>query len=305
MDNQTFNKDFFIIVFSNAAGKQTFLFVIFGLLYLICILWNMTIITVIYVDPHLQTPMYFFLCNLSFVDVLYTSVSLPKLMDIMLTGNNRVTFTACFAQLYFFTSMACTEILLLTTMACDRYVAICNPLHYTILMKKGNCILLVVGSWILGYSNSLFVTMFASYLSFCRSRNINQLFCDIKVLTKISCGDTEGFQAMIYVEALIMGLCPFLLILMSYAKIIANILKINLTKKRNKTFSTCTSHLTILLIFYGTLLCMYMRPPSQNSEFLDQIFSVLYLAVTPTLNPLIYSMRNKEMKHALKKILRN
>ncbi|XP_063302330.1 olfactory receptor 5V1-like [Pelobates fuscus] len=303
MENQTLHTDFYIIVFSTTIGKHILLFVLFGFLYLVCVLWNMIIVITIYVDPHLHIPMYFFLCNLSFIDVLYSSVTLPKLMEILLSGNNRVSFTACFAQLFFFTSMACTEILLLTAMAVDRYVAICNPLHYTMLMKKRNCILLVASSWVAGYSNSLFVTIFASYLSFCGSKNINQLFCDIKALTKLSCGDTDGFQAMIFIEAIIMGLCPFLLILMSYAKILSNILKISMTKKRNKTFSTCTSHLTVLLLFYGTLLFMYMRPPSENSEYLDHIFSVFYLAVTPMLNPLIYSLRNKEIKNALVKIL--
>ncbi|XP_053575416.1 olfactory receptor 6B1-like [Bombina bombina] len=247
--------------------------------------------------------MYFFLSNLSFVDASYTSVTVPKLMDIFITGNIRVSFTGCFVQLYFFASMACTEILLLTAMAYDRYVAICKPLYYMLVMRKMNCVLLVTGSWICGYGNSLFVTIFASYLSFCGPKHINQLFCDIKVLTKISCGDTKEFQTMIYIEALIMGLCPFLLILMSYSKIVANILTIHSTGKRQKAFSTCTAHLSVLFMFYGTLLCMYMSPPSENSEDLDQIFAVLYLAVTPTINPLIYSLRNKDIKMAIKKTM--
>ncbi|XP_073510861.1 olfactory receptor 9Q1-like [Phyllobates terribilis] len=303
MENGTYVIEFYIIAFSRVFGQKIFLFPIFLALYLICLLWNMLIFVILFMDLHLQKPMYFFLRNLSFVDVLYISVALPKLMDIILTGNNRVSFTACFTQMYFFTAFACTEIWLLTMMSYDRYAAICFPLHYVLIMKKGKCSLLVAGSWLSGFGNSLFVTIFASRLSFCGSTDIKQIFCDIKTLTKISCGDIYEFQTMILVEALFMGLCPFLLILMSYSKILANILGLNSIGQRKKAFSTCTSHLTILLIFYGTLLCMYMIPSSDHSEELDQIFSVLYLAVTPTLNPLIYSLRNKEVKNALCNIL--
>ncbi|XP_075061984.1 olfactory receptor 1G1-like [Mixophyes fleayi] len=299
MENNTY---FYIIAFSRTGRQQFVLFSTFLFLYLVCLVWNMIILLVIILDLHLQKPMYFFLRNLSFVDVLYISVALPKLLDIIITGNNRISFTDCFSQMYFFTSLACTEICLLTTMSYDRYVAICFPLHYTLLMEKRKCNLLVAGCWIAGFCNSLFVTIFASHLSFCRSTQINQFFCDIKTLTKISCSDIHEFQTMIFVEAFLMGLCPFLLILMSYTKIISNILQMNSVGQRKKSFSTCTSHLTILLIFYGTLLCMYMRPPSENSEELDQIFSVLYLAVTPTLNPLIYSLRNKEINFAIQSI---
>lgn len=303
MENGTHVIDFYIMAFSNIVGQKFLLFPTFLFLYLICLLWNMLIFVVLFMDLHLQKPMYFFLRNLSFVDVLYISVALPKLMDIIITENNRISFTACFAQMYFFTSFACTEIWLLTMMSYDRYVAICFPLHYVILMEKRKCSLLVAGSWLSGFCNSLFVTIFASRLSFCRSTHIKQIFCDIKTLTKISCSDIYEFQTMILVEALLMGLCPFLLILMSYSKIVANILSLRSTGQRKKAFSTCTSHLSILLIFYGTLLCMYMLPPSDNSEDLDQIFSVLYLAVTPTLNPLIYSLRNKDVKNAIHNFL--
>ncbi|XP_075199970.1 olfactory receptor 1G1-like [Anomaloglossus baeobatrachus] len=303
MENVTHVIEFYIIPFSTVVGQKIFLFPTFLVLYLICLMWNMLIFVTLFMDLHLQKPMYFFLRNLSFVDVLYISVVLPKLMDIILTGNNRVSFIACFTQLYFFAAFACTEIWLLTMMSYDRYAAICFPLHYVLIMEKKKCGLLVAGSWLSGFCNSLFVTIFASHLSFCSSTYIKQIFCDIKTLTKISCGDLYEFQTMILVEALFMGLCPFLLILMSYSKILANILRLKSIGQRKKAFSTCTSHLTILLIFYGTLLCMYMIPPSAHSEELDQIFSVLYLAVTPTLNPLIYSLRNKEVKNALCNIL--
>ncbi|XP_018427778.1 PREDICTED: olfactory receptor 5B21-like [Nanorana parkeri] len=303
MENKTHQIDFYIIAISQYGGPLFLLFATFLLLYLISLIWNTVIFMVIFLDGHLQKPMYFFLCNLSSVDVLYVSVALPKLLDIINTGNNKVSFTACYTQMYFFTSLACTEICLLTIMSYDRYTAICRPLHYTVIMHNRMCYLLVAGCWVSGFSNSLFVTIFASRLSFCGSTNLNQFFCDIKTLTKISCGDKNEFQTMIFIEALFMGFCPFVLILMSYTKIISNILKMKSVGQRKKAFSTCTSHLTVLLLFYGTLLCMYMIPPSENSEQLDQIFAVFYLAVTPALNPLIYSLRNKDIKNAIIHIL--
>nr|DBA30211.1 TPA: hypothetical protein GDO54_006224 [Pyxicephalus adspersus] len=299
MENKTHLVDFYIIAFSKNVGPLFLLFSAFLLLYLISLLWNTLIFVVIFLGGLLQKPMYFLLCNLSSVDVLYISVAIPKVLDIIKTGNNKVSFIACYTQMYFFTSLACTEICLLTTMAYDRYVAICRPLHYTLLMRKRMCILLVAGCWLCGFSNSLFVTIFASRLSFCGSTNLNQFFCDIKTLTKISCGDKIELQTMIFMEGSVMGFCPFLLILASYFKIISHIIKMKSVGQRKKAFSTCTSHLTILLLFYGALLCMYMIPPSENSDQLDQIFSVFYLAVTPTLNPLIYSLRNKDIKNAI------
>ncbi|CAI9621745.1 unnamed protein product [Staurois parvus] len=303
MENKTQPIDFYIIAISKNGRSLFLLFTTFLLLYLISLLWNMVIFAVIFLDGHLQKPMYFFLCNLSSVDILYVSIAVPKLLDIIKTGNNKVSFIACYTQMYCFMSLACTEIFLLTTMSYDRYIAICRPLHYTLIMHKRMCNLLVVGCWTSGFSNSLFVTIFASRLSFCGSTNLNQFFCDIKTLTKISCGDKKDFQTMIFIEALLVGFCPFVLILMSYTKIISNILKMKSVGQRKKAFSTCTSHLTVLLLFYGTLLCMYMIPPSESSEQLDQVFSVFYLAVTPTLNPLIYSLRNKDINIAILNIL--
>ncbi|XP_077329401.1 olfactory receptor 8H3-like [Lithobates pipiens] len=299
MENKTHQIDFYIIAISKNGEPLFLLFVTFLLLYLISLIWNMIIFVIIFLNSHLQKPLYFFLRNLSIVDVLYISVAVPKLLDIIITGNNKVSFIACYTQMYCFTSLACTEICLLTTMSYDRYIAICRPLHYTLIMHKRMCNLLVAGCWTSGFSNSLFVTIFASRLFFCGATNLNQFFCDIKTLTKISCGDKKEFQTMIFIEALLMGFCPFVLILMSYTKIISNLLKMKSVGQRKKAFSTCTSHLTVLMLFYGTLLCMYMIPPSENSEQLDQVFSVFYLAVTPTLNPLIYSLRNKDINSAM------
>ncbi|KAG8548522.1 hypothetical protein GDO81_025116 [Engystomops pustulosus] len=258
---------------------------------------------VIVLEKHLNAPMYFFLSNLSFVDILYTSVTLPKLLDVLLTGDNRISYISCLSQLCFFSSSCIAEILMLTVMSYDRYVAICHPLHYVLLMDRGKCVKLVASCWIVAFSCSILITVSTSTLNFCGSRNINHMFCDIKILTLLSCGKKKMFAVLTYLETLLLGVCPFILILVSYSKIIQNILKIHSTGQRKKTFSTCTSHSIVLLIFYGTLFCMYMRPASETSEKLDLIFSVFYLAVTPTLNPLIYSLRNKDIKNALSKIV--
>ncbi|KAM4749106.1 LOW QUALITY PROTEIN: olfactory receptor 1E16-like [Rhinophrynus dorsalis] len=296
MDNLTNSKVFHILAFSSNSEKRPYIFIIFLLLYLIGVLWNLVIIIVIYKDNHLHTPMYLFLSNLSFVDICYPTVTLPKLMDILLSGNNSISLVQCFSQMFFFIFMGGTEIVLLSSMAYDRYVAICHPLHYYRIMNWKKCSLLLCVSWISGCGNAIFLLIYASKLLFCDSNNIHQFFCDVKALSTISCADA-GFQIMIFIEAMLYGLCPFLLSLSSYMKIIAIILQIK--DGRKKAFSTCTSHLTVIILYYATILCMYMRPPAEKQAILDHILSVLYSSVTPMLNPLIYSLRNKDVKSAL------
>ncbi|XP_063302326.1 olfactory receptor 5V1-like [Pelobates fuscus] len=302
MENRTFFKEFYISGFLNSTKDNESYFVAILLTYLFGIVGNLVIITVIYMDTQLHTPMYYFLFNLSFVDICYTTVTLPKLMDILLTGNNTISLKQCFTQLFFFIFTGGTEIFLLSTMAYDRYVAICFPLQYQVIMNKRKCILIFLVIWVSGWGNGTFLTGFASILSFCKSNKLEQFFCDIKPLEKLSCEDS-GFYIVVYVETFLFGLCPFLLIVISYIKIIISILHINSTEGRKKAFSTCTSHLAVLFIFYGTILWLYMRPPLEHLEDVDQVFSILYTAVTPMLNPLIYSLRNKEVKNAIKRYI--
>ncbi|OCT90098.1 olfactory receptor 1G1 [Xenopus laevis] len=303
MNNHTSDTDFYISGFSSSSGKQPLSVFLFLLIYLIGLVGNLVLILVTFLESQLNTPMYFFLRNLSFVDICYTSVTLPKLIDIFLTGNNIMPFIPCFAQLHFFTTTGCAEVFLLTSMAYDRYIAICNPLCYFLIMNNRRCTQLVLGSWVFGLSNAFLITIFASQLSYCGSKKIQQLFCDVKSLLKIACSDTAGVQIIVYLQVLFAGLCPFLLSVISYIGIIKSILKVQSAGGRKKTFSTCTSHLTVLLLFYGTIFCMYIRPPSEHSEELDQFFSILYVAVTPMLNPLIYSLRNQEVKKVLKRFI--
>ncbi|KAG8441182.1 hypothetical protein GDO86_006795 [Hymenochirus boettgeri] len=298
MENKTFMKGFQLSAFSNTAERRPLLFLVFFLIYMIGVLGNIAMIIITFVDDHLHTPMYYFLCNLSAVDIMFNTATLSKLMDILISGNKSMSIKQCLSQLYFFVFAASTEDTLLPTMAYDRYVAISNPLHYHFIMNTKSCLMLLIGNWISGCFNSLILTLAASRLTLCSSNNIKHFFCDIKALQKISCPNIT-FLSIIYIEAIVLGLCPFLLSLTSYIKIIKIVMRIKSKIGRRKAFSTCSSHFTVLLIFYGAAMCMYMRPPSQHSEEFDQVFSVLFVAVTPVLNPLIYSLRNKEVKEAL------
>ncbi|XP_075715639.1 olfactory receptor 5V1-like [Rhinoderma darwinii] len=302
--NWTSFNNFQIVAFSNNIEKNHLYFLIFFCIYMSGLLGNLIIISAVIIDVRLHTPMYIFICNLSSVDIIFTSSTLPKLMDILLSGNFSISFIQCFTQLYCFMFAAGTEDVLLSLMAYDRYVAICKPLHYHLIMNKKKYVLLLLGTWICGSVNSLFMTVSIYRLDLCRSNKIQNIFCDIKALEKISCNNT-GFHIILYVETMLLALCPFLLSVTSYIKIIGSILVIKSSNSRKKAFSTCTSHLTVLIIFYGTGLCMYMNPPSDHLEEQDVVFSVLYTAVTPMLNPLIYSLRNKEVKMALRRIVGN
>ncbi|XP_068129617.1 olfactory receptor 1E16-like [Hyperolius riggenbachi] len=294
MDNRTHIKHFHILAFSNSKENYSLLFPVFFVIFMTGVLGNIIIVSVVILDVHLHIPMYVFLCFLSLVDAIFMSSTLPKLLDILLSGDHSITFLQCFTQLYFFMFAAGSEDILLSCMAYDRYVAICKPLHYHQIMKRNKCVSLLVGTLLSGSLNSLFMTLSIYQFDFCRSNQIQNFFCDIKALERISCNDT-GFHIILYVETLALALCPFILSVTSYVKIIQNVLSIKSVHGRRKTFSTCSSHLTVLLIFYGTGMCMYMKAPSDHLEEQDLVFSVLYTAITPMLNPLIYSLRNKEL----------
>ncbi|XP_072006327.1 olfactory receptor 1A1-like [Engystomops pustulosus] len=302
MMNKSITAGFRFIAFSREGVRQPLLSIVFFAIYCIGVLGNLLILLVIVIDRHLHTPMYIFLSNLSSVDIFYINITLPKLLNILLSGDNSMSFSQCFTQLYFYNFIVGTEIMLLSIMAYDRYVAICRPLHYHLIMKKRNLVLLLCMNWISGCLNSLLFISFASQLSFCRSTEIHHFYCDTKALVKISC-PTIYFQILLQLESLLCGPLPFMISLLSYVQIIRTVLQIKSTNSRRKAFSTCTSHLTVLSIFYGTVICTYMTPISENSEIIDQIFSILYTAVTPMLNPLIYSLRNKNVKNALHHLL--
>nr|XP_033780465.1 olfactory receptor 6M1-like [Geotrypetes seraphini] len=269
-------------------------------MYLIVLIGNFTIITVTCLDPRLHTPMYFFLCNLSFLDISYTSVTLPKLLDIFLNKNRRISAVGCFTQTYFFMFSVCVEFLLLTVMGYDRYVAICHPLRYTVIMNPRVCILIAVGTWIFGFLDPVAHTVLLSRLSYCGCNEINHFFCDPSALLKLSCTNTYVIDSMTYILGAMVDLPCFILTLASYAYIISAILRIRSAQGRRKAFSTCSSHLTVVTLFYGTIMCLYMRPTSMQSLEQNKLFALLYNILIPMFNPVIYSLKNKVVQEALK-----
>ncbi|XP_069057592.1 olfactory receptor 5V1-like [Pleurodeles waltl] len=301
-DNQTLILDFVLAGISNIASIQKPLFAVFLLIYLITILSNSMIILVTSLDSRLYKPMYFFLKHLSFLDVCCTSVTFPKLLDII-SGHHHISFMGCISQIYFFLALTSAEFLLLTAMAYDRYVAICNPLRYSALMNPRACHFLAAGSWALGFLDTMPPAILSSQLSFCSSNYINHFFCDLVALMKNACGGTQRLEILIFAEGLFSGLMPFVLTITSYVHIISTIMKISSASGRSKAFSTCTSHLTVVIIFYGTVLCMYMRPTSVYELNQDKLYSVLYIALIPVLNPMIYTLRNKDVKGAIRKMI--
>ncbi|XP_040280588.1 olfactory receptor 1F1-like [Bufo bufo] len=300
--NSSQNTEFLMVGLSGLPKQQILLFVIFLAMYLFNLIGNSTIIFLVRTDSHLQTPMYFFLGNLSFVDMCYTSAIVPKMLVNFITDDKLITFIGCITQLYFFLCFACTECFLLAVMAYDRFVAICNPLHYMMIISRKFCILVLVSSWLAAALHSLLHSVMASTLTFCGSNKIYHFFCDMTPLLLLACSDISVNKLLIYTEGGLPVLIPFLIVLYSYMRIISSILKIRSTDGRRKAFSTCSSHLTVVILFYGTIAFMYLRPSSRSSVNYDRVVSVVYTVVAPMLNPFIYSLRNKEVKGALKKV---
>ncbi|XP_069506058.1 olfactory receptor 5V1-like [Ambystoma mexicanum] len=302
IENQTQIKHFIIVGFPQYSGLQVPLFLTFLLTYLVTLLGNLLIMAVVYSDPRLHTPMYFFLTNLSFIDITSTSVTLPKLLTSFMSAGCSISLPACIVQMYGLVCMMSTEFILLTVMAYDRYVAICNPLRYAIVMNKDACIKLAAGTWMAGLLQPIPHTVLVSRLSFCKSHHVNHFFCDITALLKISCTDTRSIETMTYVFGVLIVIGTFILIIISYIYIISTILKIQSSERRHKAFSTCTSHLAVVIIFSGAICIMYMRPNSKYSENQDKILSLMYIVVTPLLNPIIYSLKNTEFRKAFQRV---
>ncbi|XP_063785163.1 olfactory receptor 5AR1-like [Pseudophryne corroboree] len=302
-NNYTFHKDFYIIAFSRDASLPIMLFLFVLFMYLVSALGNMLITVLVCLSPRLHTPMYFFLCNLSLQDIVYISSILPKLLAITITGDTSISFPGCLTQIFMFICCLNTEFFLLTSMAYDRYLAICKPLHYSLIMNNRLCSLINISCWIVGALNGLMYSFLTSKLSFCKSQEINHFFCEVKKLLNISCNDTTYIISIIFIEALCIGVLPFVFILISYIFIISTVLKIHTVAGRLKTFSSCFSHLVIVLLLYGTTLGFYMKTDNENTEKQDKFISLLYIAVVPMLNPLVYSLRNREVLKAVKNIL--
>nr|XP_056719290.1 olfactory receptor 5A2-like [Euleptes europaea] len=304
MENQTTVDEFVLLGISDDATVQVFLFLIFLPIYLITLLGNVLIMLVIKTDPQLHTPMYFFLSNLSFIDICYSSVTVPKMLESLLATKKTISLSGCIAQIFFFIFMVGTEIFLLSAMAYDRYAAICNPLRYSTVISPRVCVQMVVGAWVSGFLDSLVNTLFLTDLHFCGPSNINHFSCELPLLLQLSCTSTFANEMVILTFSMTLGFASLLLIVASYVHIIGAILKISSSEGRQKAFSTCASHLTVVLLFCGTAFIRYMRPASGYSDTLDKLVSIQYSILTPMLNPIIYSLKNKEVKTALRKLFR-
>ncbi|XP_069802669.1 olfactory receptor 5V1-like [Dendropsophus ebraccatus] len=288
--------DFILLGFS-----QGHLFsLLIAVTYMMTIFGNFTVFSIIQVDIHLKTPMYFFLSCLSLLDICFSTVTLPAMLVNAIIGNRRISFHRCFTQLYFFVCLGASESLLLAAMAYDRYIAICNPLRYPAIMNKWLCSGLVGGCLVCGLVNAVFHTMMTMKLTFCGDHHINHFFCDVLPMLEAACSDIQSSQAWLHVVTIFLGMSPFLLVMNSYIRIISTILKIRSSEGRQKVFSTCSSHLMVVTIFYTTGIFNYN---GSSSFILFRVSSVLFGILSPVLNPFIYSLRNKDVKKALKKAM--
>ncbi|XP_041514561.1 olfactory receptor 14A2-like, partial [Microtus oregoni] len=292
---------FILTGFSDIQELQTVCGVFFLVMFLEILMSNFLIITLITLDLKLQTPMYFFLKNLSLFDVFFVSVPIPNFFVNSLTHNNSISVLGCAFQILFMTSFSAGEIFILTAMSYDRYVAICCPLHYEVIMSRGTCVLLVVVSWATG---ALFGTVYTAgtfSMSFCGSNVIPQFFCDIPSLLRISCSDTLGVIYTSIGIGMCLGMSCFICVVISYFYIFSVVLKIPTTKGQSKTFATCIPHLTVFTVFIVTACFVYLKPPSNVPAITDRFLSVLYTVLPPAFNPLVYSLRNSDVKYALRK----
>ncbi|ELR55486.1 Olfactory receptor 8H1, partial [Bos mutus] len=301
--NITQVSDFILMGLTDSKEIRLVLFTLFLLIYLITVLGNVGMILIISLDSQLHTPMYFFLSHLSFLDLSYSSVITPKTLDNLLTSIKTISYVNCFTQMSFFVFLGATECFLLSSMAYDRYAAICSPLHYPIVMSTRCCCSLVFGSYLIGFTDSFVNVLCMNRLHFCDSNVIYHFFCDTSPILSLSCTDTHDVEIMIFVVAGCAPVVSLVTISVSYVFILSTVLKITSTAGKQKAFSTCASHLLGVTIFYSTMIFTYLKPSKSYSLGKDQVASVFYTIVIPMLNPLIYSLRNKEVKNAVGRVI--
>ncbi|XP_069326063.1 olfactory receptor 5D16 [Eulemur rufifrons] len=301
--NITSEATFALLGFSDYPDLWVPLFFVFLAVYTFSVVGNLGMIVIIKINPKLHTPMYFFLSHLSFVDFCYSSIIAPKMLVNLVVEDRTISFSGCMVQFFFFCTFVVTELILFAVMAYDRFVAICNPLLYTVAMSQKLCASLVVGSYAWGVICSLTLTCSALKLSFQGLNTINHFFCELSSLISLSCSDSYLSQLLLFIVATFNEIITLFIILMSYVFIIVTTLKMHSASGHRKVFSTCASHLTAITIFHGTILFLYCVPNSKNSRHTVKVASVFYTVVIPMLNPLIYSLRNKDVKETVRKIM--
>ncbi|KAM5126245.1 olfactory receptor 2L13-like [Callospermophilus lateralis] len=299
--NQTSNDFTLLGLFpQNQTGLLLLLLIIF--VFVLACLGNSGMTALIFLDPRLHTPMYFLLSQLSLMDLMYISSTVPKMAINFLSGQKSISFLGCGVQMFFFVTMASSEGLILASMAYDHFVAICHPLHYPIRMSKRICMKMILGSWTLGSINSLAHTVYALHLSYCRSRAINHFFCDVPAMLPLACVDTWIYEYMVFVSTSLFLLVPFLGINASYGRVLFAVFHMRSKEGRKKAFTTCSAHLTVVTFYYAPFVYTYLRPRSLRSPAEDKILAVFYTILTPMLNPIIYSLRNKEVLGAMRRV---
>ena len=299
--NQT-STDFILLGLFPSSRFGKFFFILIFLIFLIALFGNFFMILLIFLDTHLHTPMYFLLSQLSFIDLNYISTIVPKMAYNFLFADKSISFIGCGIQSFFFLTLAVAEALLLTSMAYDRYVAICFPLHYPIRISKRVCVLMITGSWIMGAINSCAHTTYALHIPYCRSRAINHFFCDVPAMLTLACIDTWVYEYTVFVSTTLFLVLPFIVIACSYGRVLFAVYRMNSAEGKKKAYSTCSTHLTVVTFYYAPFVYTYLRPRSLRSPTEDKALAVFYTILTPMLNPLIYSLRNKEVMEALRRV---
>lgn len=305
MPNQTSVTEFLLLGVTDIQELQPLLFVLFLAIYLVIVAGNGAILMVVISEPRLHSPMYFFLGNLSCLDICFSTVTLPKMLKNFPSSHKAISFWGCISQLHFFHFLGSTEALLLAVMAFDRFVAICKPLRYTLIMNPQVCTQMAVTVWVIGFFHALMHSIMTSRLHFCGSNHIHHFFCDIKPLLKLACGNIELNQWLLNTVTGTIAMSPFFLTLLSYGYIITHLsFKTHSCSMLHKALSTCASHFMVVVLFFAPVVFTYIRPTSGSSMDQDRIIAIMYSVVTPVLNPLIYTLRNKQVKGALRRVIR-
>ena len=301
--NESSFAGFILLGFSDRLQLEPVLFVVLLIFYIFTLLGNTTIIALSYLDPRLHTPMYFFLSNLSFLDMCYTTSIVPQLLFNLSRADKSISFGGCVVQMYISLALGCTECILLGVMAFDRYAAVCRPLHYTVIMHPRLCALMASASWVTGFAISLLQTVLIFLLPRCGRNKLDHFFCEIPPFLKLACVDTTMNVYVTFFGSVIILLTPVSLIMFSYGRIVRAVLRIKSTTGRRKAFGTCGSHLTVVSLFFGTAIYVYFQPSNSDSQDQDKFMSLFYTVIIPMTNPLIYTLRNRDVKGAMKKML--
>ncbi|XP_077170433.1 olfactory receptor 10A7-like [Paroedura picta] len=302
--NQTLVKEFILIGFSSMPKGELLLFPLLLVIYLATVAGNLLIIYVILVDAALQSPMYFFLRNLAFIEICFTLDTVPQMLINLLVKEKSISFVGCAIQMCCFFYFGCAECFILAAMSYDRYVAICNPLYYATVINRTFCYKLLGGVWMIGIPVALLQAVWIFNLPFCGHNKVNHFFCDAPPVLKLVCTDTYQYEMQAIASTFVFLMFPCILILISYINIISTILKMPTVGGRRKAFSTCSSHLIVVTLFYGSASLVYLRPKSNYSPEIKKILSLFYTVITPMLNPFVYALRNSEMRESLKRTLR-